>query len=1118
MYLKRRIIIGLVLLVCLPWSAHAGLHHDLVVFLDLDNATIEVRDTLKLPPDRPSSLIFSLHPGLEVQLLNDNAKLTELTSKAAHLLAQSEQSHGIYPRRYRVDLANAENSFTLHYKGSIAHALQNQGEEYARSFQQTQGIISPQGVFLSGSSVWYPQVDDGLISFDMKLNLPQDWKSMSQGESIDTHKNTVERWRAMTPQEEIYLIAGPFAAYSNIENDVNAMVLLREPDPALAAKYLDYTHQYIELYSRLIGPYPFKKFAMVENFWETGYGMPSFTLLGSRVIRLPFILYSSYPHEILHNWWGNSVYIDFSRGNWAEGLTSYLADHLIKEQRGNASEYRRDTLQKYADYVSKAEDFPLSHFRGRHSARTEAVGYGKTLMLFHMLRLQLGDDAFRRGLQDFYQQQRFKVASYEDVEDSFASVAGDPLDAFFHQWVQRSGAPQLKVSEARAEPDGRDYQITAVIEQTQAGPAYHLRVPLAVQLDADNQAYQTTVDVSGKKQAITLKLPARPLRIDVDPEFDVFRRLHRDEIPPAVSQAMGAEQVLLILPSGAPADMLEAYRLLAQRWQQARPGQLQVIADNKLETLPADKAVWLFGWRNRFRPQINSALEAYDFEQRGERVRIAGTELTPQTHSLAVLGRQPDAPDQALGWLAADSAAAVSGLGRKLPHYGRYSYLGFIGTEPENILKGQWPVVESPMSVPVKQLDGVTVSASQASLAARPALIVPAESFSKKRLRDDIEFLADTKLAGRGLGTAQLDRAADHIARQFEAAGLQPGGENGSYFQAWQQQVDELDARVTMKNVIGILPGNDPRYAGQSLVVGAHYDHLGRGEHSERAEARGQIHPGADDNASGIAVMLEMARSLKAKSLPRTVVFAAFTAEETGLLGSRHYVAQADDFPVDRIIAMLNLDTVGRLDKRPLALFGTGTADEWVHIFRGAGYVTGVNVKTVNDDFGSSDQTAFIEAGVPAVQFFAGQHEDFHRPGDTPDKIDYPGLVKVAKVLNETVRYLSERSEALQSTLSETPSTARIGPTVTRRVSFGTVPDFTYNGEGVRLDDVRTGTPAERAGLRTGDIIIAVNAEPVNGMRAYSGALKKLAPGDEIRVRYLRNGIERTLTARVTER
>ena len=148
------------------------------------------------------------------------------------------------------------------------------------------------------------------------------------------------------------------------------------------------------MYRGLIGPYPYGKFALVENFWETGYGMPSFTLLGPQIIRFPFILTSSYPHEILHNWWGNSVFVDYETGNWCEGLTAYLADHLIQEQRGKGADYRRDTLQKYRDYVRDGRDFPLTEFRSRHSAATEAVGYGKTLMVFHMLRRQ----ARRRGV------------------------------------------------------------------------------------------------------------------------------------------------------------------------------------------------------------------------------------------------------------------------------------------------------------------------------------------------------------------------------------------------------------------------------------------------------------------------------------------------------------------------------------------------------------------------------------------------------------------------------------------------------------------------------------------------------------------------------------------------
>jgi aminopeptidase N len=1114
---QRGVIVGLICLFLLPCVVTAQVHYSIEATLEPNSAGIEVHATVTLPDDRPSALTFALHPALQPQLQGDNGQLLELPRERVIHPQALNVANDVSPRHYRLDLAPGENSFTLYYTGSIDHALHNQGEEYARSFQETQGIISPQGVFLSGESAWYPQIDTTLMTFDLEVRLPPGWKSMSQGEYLEAQPGS-ELWHAATPQEEIYLIAGSFNAYSSSDRGVTAMVLLREPDAALASKYLDTTHQYIALYDALIGPYPFKKFAMVENFWETGYGMPSFTLLGSRVIRFPFILSSSYPHEILHNWWGNSVYVDYDSGNWAEGLTSYLADHLIKEQRGGGSEYRRNTLQKYTDHVSRQSDFPLSAFRGRHSARSEAVGYGKTLMLFHMLRQQLGDAVFRQGLQAFYQRYRFKVAGFSDVQESFAAVAGEPLDDFFQQWVQRSGAPQFSISAARAEPAGDAYRLTAVIEQAQPGPAYRLLLPVAVHMEGTAQAYQTHIAVGQSRQKLDLTLPARPVQLDIDPEFDVFRRLHRNEIPPAVSQAMGAEQILVVLANKTPADLQQAYRALAGRWQQEHPGQVEVALDTELPSLPDDRAVWLFGWHNRFRPQLNTALLAYDFAAGDDSVHIAGSTLTPEAHSLAVLARQPHAPDHALGWLVANSAAALPGLGRKLPHYGRYSYLGFTGTAPDNVLKGQWPVMNSPLSVRVQQADGATVNFSPAALAPRTALAAPAAQFSTARMQQDIALLADKAMAGRGLGTAGLDRAADYIAQQFQTAGLQPGGDDGSYYQAWRQQVEVLDSRVAMKNVVAVLPGSDPRYAGQSLVIGAHYDHLGRGEYSGHREDRGRIHPGADDNASGIAVMLELARRLGNRPLPRTLVFIAFSGEEAGKLGSRHYLRQTGGDPADSIIAMLNLDTVGRLEDRPLTVFGTGTADEWDHVFRGAGYVTGVPVNTVADDFGSSDQTAFIEAGIPAVQLFSGSHADFHRPGDTLDKLDYEGLAKVARVLYESLTYLGEQPGPLHTTLAGARSNEEATQPAARRISFGTVPDFTYSGPGVRLDGVRTGTPAQQAGLRTGDIIVRVNETPVDGMRSYSEALQQLEPGDDIRVNFLRNGETKALHTRVTER
>ena len=185
---------------------------------------------------------------------------------------------------------------------------------------------------------------------------------------------------------------------------------------------------------------------------------------------------------------------------------------------------------------------------------------------------------------------------------------------------------------------------------------------------------------------------------------------------------MGAQQVLIILPAQAATDFQHAYQTLAESWQQEKPEQIDVVFDDALERIPDDRSVWLFGWNNRFRPQLKAALQAYDFEDSGNSVRIEQAIIKPETHSLVVLARHPQQPNQALGWLAAGSPTALPGLGRKLPHYGRYSYLAFTGTAPDNVLKGQWPVVNSPLSVAVLQDDGIKIEFSPAHLAPRKPL------------------------------------------------------------------------------------------------------------------------------------------------------------------------------------------------------------------------------------------------------------------------------------------------------------------------------------------------------------------------------------------------------------
>jgi hypothetical protein len=635
--------------------------------------------------------------------------------------------------KYVVKLPKGMRSFTLKYKGKIFNPLHVQKEETDRNFQETSGIISSDGIYLASSSSWYPWFANNMLTFSMDVTLPDGWMAVTQGErTINRHNNKQVQvgWEEQKPQDDIYLIAGKFTEYAKSAGPAKILVYLQHPDEELANKYLETGAQYLTMYSKLLGPYPYNKFALVENFWETGYGMPSFTLLGSQIIRFPFILHSSYPHEILHNWWGNGVFIDFETGNWSEGLTAYLSDFLVKEQRGKGMEYRLTTLQKYVDYVAKNKDFPLTEFRSRHSSATEAVGYGKTTMFFHMLRLQLGDEVFTHALQKFFRENKFKKATFDDLKNAFSKVSGKDLQTEFDQWVNRTGAPSLRISDVQTKSGYRGYHLSAKLEQTQQGPAYRLRVPVAVYLKDRNKAYQTTVLMENKSLELSLQVPSLPLRLDIDPEFDLFRRLDRNEIPPALSQAFGSEKTLIILPTKGGKELRKGYQELAKSWQQTPSRKIDIAYDNELDKIPDDRTVWILGNENRFLSTIMESTSNYDVIFHYSTVKIPGNEINLKNHSVVLSARHPLNPDFALIWLSADNLEAIPGLGRKLPHYGKYSYLAFEGSKPSNVLKGRWPTINSPMSIPVQSPDGkVEKTTIEGTLEPRKALTQPESIF-----------------------------------------------------------------------------------------------------------------------------------------------------------------------------------------------------------------------------------------------------------------------------------------------------------------------------------------------------------------------------------------------------
>lgn len=1056
----RRLLFLILLIHLFPVMLYGNTlpHHELHVKIIPEKNYLTAIDTINLPgPERQISFF-----------INKNLNIKEIVPEASIKITETADT-----KKVDIVFSSPQNSITIKYEGIIHEPVKTIGEQ-ARGYSYTGGIISGEGVFLHGSSYWYPEFGDGPFTFNLVLELPEGWYGISQGEEV---KRETILWRSLEPQEEIYLIANRFIRYEEELDGIKAMVLLRSPDEGLARKYIGATFRYIKLYEDLIGPYPYKKFSLVENFFESGFGMPSFTLLGPKVLRLPFIIDSSYPHEILHNWWGNSVWPRQGRGNWTEGLTAYLSDHLLKELRGEDREYRFTTLQKYRDYVLDERDFPIEEFRSRHSGATEAVGYGKSLFFFHMLRKKIGDRPFIEGLRDFYRENRFKYADLDDLRRSFEKVSGMNLKDFFDQWTKKKGAPVIEIKEIKTK--GKELRLT--IEQTQEGEPYSLEIPVRIFLKGGS-IHEVLLKITDKRQSFIERPNGIPVRIDVDPELHVFRRLSRKEIPPAITALLGSKEVVIIKPFLKDQELFGAFEEVIRTIQNSGPEKIKVIEDRDIEELP-EGSVIILGWENRF---LNKVFSDQDYiNAKDGKYEVSGRSIDPERDAFVFVRENPSDRERPLLFIGSKNPLTLKALIRKLPHYHKYSYLVFEGDDAINTLKGRWQIKENPMSVILDKDEEPVAPATGKTLIS---------TFSKESIKNTLEFLTSPDLKGRRAGTEEAIRVAEFIKESMRLAGLVPGSDD--YLQIWD------DGKKTYANAVGKINGNSEG----CIILGAHYDHLGTDE-------RGNIYPGADDNASGIAILLELARMMAEKNINKDLIFIAFTGEELGRLGSRYYVEHAQ---LNKCIAMINLDTVGRLEGKRLLIIGAHSAKEWPMVLKEASLISGLEFELVKEELNSSDQKSFEEAGIPAIQLFSGPHEDYHRMTDTMDKIDIEGMIKIGQFTKELIQRL-ERLQGLSFTGDVKKSFAP-SQKQERRVSIGTIPDFTYKGTGYRIGGVIKGSPAEEAGLREGDIIIEIDSKPVKGLKEFSDYLKTLKPGQRIILRINREGDFMTFELEVRER
>ena len=396
-----------------------------------------------------------------------------------------------------------------------------------------------------------------------------------------------------------------------------------------------------------------------------------------------------------------------------------------------------------------------------------------------------------------------------------------------------------------------------------------------------------------------------------------------------------------------------------------------------------------------------------------------------------------------------------------------------------------------------------------------PATAVAPDSAA---IRRDITYLASNALEGRLTGTPGNDSAAAYIVRRYVALGLQPGAIG--FVQPFSAlSLADIHAGRTggkpTQNVVAILPGTDPALRGEYVVIGAHYDHLGRStEYAMDPGAGDAIRRGADDNASGTAAVLELARLFASHPTRRTLVFANFSGEEEGLLGSKYFVDHSP-VPTDSIAAMVNFDMVGRLRSDKLIVYGTATATEFSAMLDSANArePRPLKLSAIGDGYGPSDQSSFYEKGMPVLHFFTDLHDDYHRATDDPEKIDAGGEARVVTLARDVVREIANRPTRL--TFVRAAPKPVMSSAEGSKVYLGSVPDMSATDvKGMRLSGVRAGSPAERGGMRAGDVIVEFGGMPVKDIYDYSNALYSHKPGDVVKAVVLRDGqrVELTLT------
>ena len=585
----------------------------------------------------------------------------------------------------------AELQITIHYAANFDDPVPVQPINMDNPGFGVTATISEKGSFLLAGAGWYPELVNSSANYRVTVTAPSGLIAVTAGRSLGHRiKNgkTVSDWEVNYPVEGLSLSVARYVVEEKSVGDVTVATYLLPQNRHLAAAYLAATAGYLSLYSDLFGAYPFQKFAVVENFFPTGYGFPSYTLMGGRVLQLPFIVGTSLGHEIAHCWWGNGVYVDATQGNWSEGLTTYVADYRFKEMKSReaARDHRRQWLRNYSTLVAPQNDFALDRFQSRYDPVTRTIGYDKGAMVFHMIRRNLGEEAFWGALRDIYRNRLFRRTSWSDLQDAFETRGKRSLQEFFDQWVYRRGAPRFSLAGVRAEHTGSIWNVKGQIIQRWP----YFSFPLGLALKTRKQTAVQKIFVSGRAVSFELNSDHRPQKLIADPEDDIFRRLSPSEIPPAVNALKSSPSVMTVLSEKLNPELKKAAGILAlslglKHNEFVTESELdrQMLAENDILVigLPSRKDLL-----QKMPARVTIQSDSFSLNEKVYE-KSFGTFFGVFEH--------PVAANRIAALFMPLSPQHADVVARKITHYGKYSYLAF--QSGKNLDKGIWPAETSPL-------------------------------------------------------------------------------------------------------------------------------------------------------------------------------------------------------------------------------------------------------------------------------------------------------------------------------------------------------------------------------------------------------------------------------------